>query len=66
MALVSRSFVIPVKSQDSRPQLLVSVKKYTSTFPPRSHRGLTVVLTHAVTFRELPHLSFPLFLTIPM
>jgi hypothetical protein len=54
MALTSTCFVIPVEVQDGRPQLQVSVKRYTQSSPQRSRPGLTLVLTHGVTFREPP------------
>ncbi|KAF8591099.1 hypothetical protein K439DRAFT_1611434 [Ramaria rubella] len=52
MSLISERFVIPVEEQAGRPKLLVSVKRYSSNSSPPSCHGLTLLLTHGVTFHK--------------
>jgi len=51
MALNVERFVIPVAWEGGH-TLHVAVKRYTSSKTPPSPRGVTIILTHGVTFRE--------------
>ena len=63
--LVSDRFVIAVGEEVGRPTLFTSVKRYTFQPTDRSRGGLTLLLTHGVTFRELAPPSTCIYNTIP-
>ncbi|KAF8525823.1 Alpha/beta hydrolase fold-1 [Hysterangium stoloniferum] len=52
MTLISQRFVVPVSGQYGQPDLLVAVKRYTCSNSPPSTRGITLLLTHGVTFHK--------------
>lgn len=63
-SLLVERFVIPVREENNRPGVSVAVKRYTPRLHPpglRASHGVSLVLTHGVTFRiEFPfiHLLF--------
>lgn len=63
--LLVERFIIPVHETNNRPSVFVAVKKYTPRLPQSPHivhhsarNGLSLVLTHGVTFRAHDSLVF--------